>query len=234
MRNPFRIYMMAAFSLLTVCVVLPHGAKAEPQNLQNQREQSVVDAARHSRELKKNAAPPARVITNDDLDTERAKSDQGASNAGAPPARQTEAANTGAIVAAEAPNQGDILTRYDSGSKSKESEEAAAEDTEIAKLKDQLASAENSLFWQQRALLLDQNTVYTNPTYTTTLLGKTELETAQLKIDQKQREIDSLKGPLADLEWRRWRRMQASGSENGSAAESYKSVPPSALVLPQP
>ena len=174
------------------------------------------------------------MITNDDLDTERAKSDQGGSKAGAPPARQTGPANTGEVVAAEAPKQAATLSRYDSGSISKESEEAAAEDAEIAKLKDQLASAENSLFWQQRALLLNQNTVYTNPKYTTTLVGKNELDNAQLKIDQKQREINSLKGPLADLEWRRWRRLQASGPENGSASESYKSVPPSALVLPQP
>jgi hypothetical protein len=217
-----------------VCASIPRGVRAEPQNSQIQEEQSVVDAARHSRELKKNAALPARVITNDDLDTVRAKSDHGGSNAGVPHARQTGAANTGATVEAEAPKQGDTLARYDSASKSKESEEAAAEDAEIAKLKDQLASAENSLFWQQRALLLDQNTVYTNPKYTTTLVGKNELDNAQLKIDQKQREIDSLKEPLANLEWRRWRRLQASGPENSSAGESYKSVPPSALVLPQP
>jgi hypothetical protein len=226
--------MFAGFLLIGVCTALPRGAMAEPQNLQIQQEPSVVDAARHSRELKKNAASPASVITNDDLDTMRTKSDQRESKACVPPARQTGAANTCAIVAAETPERTATLSRYDSGSISEESEEAAAEDAEITKLKDQLTSAENSLFWQQRALLLDQNTVYTNPKYTTTLLGKTELNTAQLKIDQKQREIDSLKGPLADLEWGRWRRMQASGSENGSAAESYKSVPPSALILPQP
>jgi uncharacterized small protein (DUF1192 family) len=138
------------------------------------------------------------------------------------------------MVTAEAPKQTPTLARYDLGSKSKESEETAAEDAEIARLTAQLAAAQNSLFWQQRELLLDQNTIYTNPTYTTTLVGQTELDIAQLKIDQKQQEIERLKGPLADLEWRRWRRMQASGPENGSAAESYKPVPPSALVLPQP
>jgi hypothetical protein len=210
--------------------MLPRGAAAEPQNSQIQQEQSVVDAARRSRELKKNAAPPAKVITNDDLDTERTKSGQGE----LPLTPQSEAPRAGAMLAAEAPKQTPTLARHDSRSKSKESEEAAAEDAEIARLTAQLAAAQNSLFWQRRELLLDQNTIYTNPAYTTTHVGQTELDNAQLKIDQKQREVDSLKGPLADLEWRRWRRMQASGSENGSAAESYKSVPPSALVLPQP
>jgi hypothetical protein len=234
MRNPFCIVKFAGSLLIGVCTALPRGASAEPQNLQIQQDQSVVDAARHSRELKKNAAPPARVITNDDLDSARTKSDQGESNPRIPLARQTEAANTGALVATETPKQAATLMSFDSGSKSNESEEAAAEDAEIATLKDQLASAENSLFWQKRALLLDQNTVYSNATYTTTLVGQTELDAAQVKIDQKRREVDSLKGPLADLEWRRWCRMQASGPENGSAGESYKSVPPSALVLPQP
>jgi hypothetical protein len=201
---------------MTAFAMLPRGARAEPQNSQIQQNQSVVDAARHSRELKKNAAPPARVITNDDLDTERTKSGQERF----PPTPQSEALKAGAMVTAEAPKQTPTLARYDLGSKSKESEETAA--------------AQNSLFWQQRELLLDQNTIYTNPTYTTTLVGQTELDIAQLKIDQKQQEIERLKGPLADLEWRRWRRMQASGPENGSAAESYKPVPPSALVLPQP
>jgi len=234
MRIPFRIVMSAGSLLMGLCAALPHGTRAEPQNSQIQQEQSVVEAARRSRELKKNAATPARVITNDDLETARAKSDREGSNAGVPPARQKEAANTDEVVTAEVPKQSATLSRYDSGSKSKESEEIAAEDAEIAKLKDQLASAENSLFWQKRALLLDQNTVYSNATYTTTLVGQTELDTAQLKIDQKQREVYSLQGPLADLEWRRWRRLQASGPENGSAGDSYKSVPPSALVLPQP
>jgi hypothetical protein len=234
MRNSSYIVMLAGSLLIVVCATLPREARAEPQNSQIEQEQSVVNAARHSRELKKKAAPPARVITNDDLDSARAKSVQGSPAPGIPPARQTEAANTGALVATETPKQAATLMRFDSGSESNESEEAAAEDAEIAKLKDQLASAENSLFWQKRALLLDQNTVYSNATYTTTLVGQTELDTAQLKIDQKQREVYNLKGPLADLEWRRWRRLQASSPENGSAGESYKSVPPSALVLPQP
>ncbi|HSS99361.1 MAG TPA: hypothetical protein VLK33_20140 [Terriglobales bacterium] len=234
MRNSSYVVMLAGSLLIVVCATLPREARAEPQNSQIEQEQSVVNAARYSRELKKKAAPPARVITNDDLDSARAKSVQGSPAPGIPPARQTEAANTGALVATETPKQAATLMRFDSGSESNESEEAAAEDAEIAKLKDQLASAENSLFWQKRALLLDQNTVYSNATYTTTLDGQTELDTAQLKIDQKQREVYNLKGPLADLEWRRWRRLQASSPENGSAGESYKSVPPSALVLPQP
>jgi hypothetical protein len=226
--------MLAVFFILTVCVVLPRGAQAEPQDSLIQQNQSVVDAARRSREQKKNAAPPARVFTNDDLDTEHAKRDREGFNVGALAAPQSESPSASAVAAAQAPNQAATSPNKESESKSKESEEAAAEDAEIAKLEDRLAAAQNSLFWQQRELLLDQNTIYSNPVYATTHIGKAELDTAQLKIDQKQQEIDRLKGPLADLEWRQWRRMQAGRPDDGTAVESYGSVPPSALVLPQP
>jgi hypothetical protein len=234
MRNPWRMIMLAVFLLLTVCAVLPRGVQAKPQDPLIQQNQSVVDAARRSREQKKNAAPPARVFTSDDLDREHANRDRDDFIVGALAAPQTESPRASAVAAAKAPDQAATSPNKESGSKRKESEEVAAEDAEIAKLGDRLASAQNSLFWQQRELLLDQNTVYTNPVYTTTHIGKAELDTAQLKIDQKQQEVDSLKGPLADVEWRQWRRMQASRPDNGTAVESYKSVPPSALVLPQP
>jgi hypothetical protein len=81
---------------------------------------------------------------------------------------------------------------------------------------------------------LQQNTIYSNPAYTTTHAGKSDLESAQLQIDQIQEQVDSLKGPLADLEWRQWRRMQAGRPDNGSLEENYRAVPPAALVLPQP
>src|SRR5579864_7216820 len=124
MRNSSYVVMLAGSLLILVCPAFPREARAEPQNSQIPQEQSVVNAARHSRELKKNAAPPARVITNDDLDSARTKSDQGESNPRIPPARQTEAANTGALVATETPKQAATLMSFDSGSKSNESEEA--------------------------------------------------------------------------------------------------------------
>ena len=226
--------MLVVLLLLTGLTVQPREARAEPQDFQIQPNQSVVDAARRSREQKRNAVAPARVITNDDLDKERTKRPQEGKNADDQTAPQTEPPNVSSVDAAEARYQAATLPSNESGSKNKESEEAAAENAEIVKLKAELASAQNALNWQQRLFLLDQNTIYSNPAYTTTHVGKAELDSAKLQIEQKQQEIDRLKGPLANLEWRQWRRLQAGRSENGSAAENYKSVPPSALVLPQP
>jgi len=234
MRNPRRMIVLVVFLLLTLCTVLPRDAMAEPQNSQIQQNQSVVDAARRSREQKKNAAPPARVFTNDDLDTEHAKLARDGFDVGALAAPPTESPNANGIAAAQTPDHGTTSPQKESGSKSNESDEAAAEDAEIVRLRDQLASAQNALTWQRRQFLLDQNTIYTNPAYTTTHAGKSELDSAQLHIIQLQEEVDRLKGPLANLEWRKWRRMQAGSPDKGSQKEDYRSVPPSALVLPQP
>jgi hypothetical protein len=234
MQNPRRMIVLVVFLLLTLCTVLPRDAMTEPQNSQIRQNQSVVDAARRSREQKKNAAPPARVFTNDDLDTEHAKLGWEGFDVGALAAPPTESPNGNAIAAAQTPNHGTTSPKKESGSQSNESDETAAEDAEIVRLRDQLASAQNALTWQRRELLLDQNTIYTNPAYTTTHAGKSELDSAQLQINQLQEEVDRLKGPLANLEWRKWRRMQAGSPDNGSRAEYDRSVPPSALVLPQP
>ena len=233
MRNQRRIIKYVVLVLLTACDLLPREAQAEPQDLQIQENQSVVDAARRSREQKKNAATPARVITNDDLDRERPQRAQKGADADGRTAPQTESPNARFAGTTKAHYPTATLTSNESGLKSKESEEADAEDAEIAKLKAELTSAQNALNLQQRELFLDQNTVYTNPAYTTTHHGKAELDSAKLQIEQKQQEIDRLKGPLANLEWRQWRRLQASQSENGSTVENYKSVPPTALVLPK-
>ena len=226
--------MFVVFLLLIVCTPLSREAKAEPQDSQNQQSLSVVDAARRSRELKKNAGPPARVFTSDDLDAEQTKRTRESFNVGALTAPQTESPNASAVATAQPPNHGSTSPNKESSSKSNELEEAAAEDAEIARLKNQLASAQNALTWQRRQLLLDQNTIYTNPAYTTTHAGKADLDSAQLQIDQMQQEVDRLKEPLANLEWREWRRMQAGATVNGSPAETYRFVPPSALVPPQP
>lgn len=228
------MFVFATCLWLAVCASRTCEGKAEPQDSQVQQNQSVVDAARRNREQKKTSAPAARVWTNDDLETQHTNHARKDFPELAPTAPQGEPTNTRAGDAAETPDQGAKAINNAPGTRSKESEEAAAEDAEIARLKKQLASAQNTLTWQRRQFLLQQNTIYSNPAYTTTHAGKSDLESAQLQIDQIQQQVDSLKGPLADLEWRQWRRMQTGMADNGSLGENYRSVPPSALVLPQP
>jgi hypothetical protein len=234
MRNLSRIFTSVLCLLLTRCVLLPGKATAQPQASQIEQTQSVVDAARHSREIKRNAPTPAKVITNDDLDSLRAKGDHEDSYSHVLTSPRADSSNIDDLSVHRTPDRAAILNGGESAPNSQESDEAAAEDAEIARLKDQLDSAENALHWQQRQFLLLENTVYSNPAYTTTQAGKSQLDSAQLQIEETQQEIDSLREPLADLEWRHWRRKQAERSENGSAAEEYNSPPPSAFVMPKP
>jgi hypothetical protein len=226
--------VFAAFLSLAICTSRTCECKAGAQDSQAQQNQSVVDAARRSREQKKTTAPPARVWTNDDFETQHTNHARKDFTELAPASPQGEPGNPRAGGTAKAPDQAPDAIKNAPGTNSKESEEAAAEDAEIARLKKELASAENALTWRRRQFLLQQNTIYSNPAYTTTHAGKSDLESAQLQIDQIQQQVDSLKGPLANLEWRQWRRTQSVRTDSGSPEENYRPVPPAALVLPQP
>jgi len=209
---------------LTVCAILPFAAQA--QDSQTAQNQSVAEVARRSREQNKYAAKRPRVITNDDLDRENSKSGQNSLNVAAPGAPHKGATGPSA-VAAEAAARTVTSAEKESGLKYKESEELAAKDAEIVslkqqlanveqiiKLKDQLSEAQIQLTWQQRELMLDQHTIYSNPNYTDYRTGQARLDAEQQRINERQQEIGALKGHLAELEWRQSRREQAASPES--------------------
>jgi hypothetical protein len=209
---------------LSVCVILPFTAKAQTQDSQAPQTQSVADVARRSREQKKNPVRQARVITNDDLDREHPKRGQGGLNFRAPATPQTMA-TTASTVAAEAADPASISGEKESTLKCKEEvatknaeiaklKEQLAEDAELARLKEQLAEAQNQLTWRQRELMLDQHTIYLNPNYTDDRTGQAKLASDQQRISETEQEIEALKGPIAELEWRQWRRELAVSSES--------------------
>ena len=244
MKKVWGIRLSAMF--LMVCAVLPFAAKARTQDSQSPQNQSVADVARRSREQKKNAARQSRVITNDDVDRGHSEPGQDRVNIGAPAAPQT-GATSASTIAAEAADRAITSAEIESEIKSKESEEAAAEAAEIVKLKeqlaevaeilrlkDQLAEAQNQLKWQQRELMLEEHTIYSNPNYTDYRTGQATLNTEQQRINERQQEIEALKGSLAELEWRQWRRKQAFRSKSSSPVESYKSASPPTPPPPQP
>ena len=186
--------MLLSVVLLTACAALPCTAK--PQDSQTQQGQSVTDAARRSREQKKKVARQSRVISNEDLDTEYFKPGQEGLNLGAASSLRTEAPSAGT----EAADQAATSANKGSRPKGKDCEEAAAEDAEIAKLKEQIAEAEEHLKWQQRELALDQDIVYSNPNYTDSRTGKGKLDSEQQRINERQQEIQGLKANLALLQ----------------------------------
>ena len=66
---------------------------------------------------------------------------------------------------------------------------------------------------QKRALALNEDTVYSNPNYTDSHAGKAKLEADQQRINEKQRQIEDLKGHLAALQERRKQESEALPNE---------------------
>jgi hypothetical protein len=223
MRNRMSLAWLVLLSvtLLTLCLALPTFAEAQPQDAQTQQGQSVSDAARQSREQKKNAAKQARVISNEDLDLEYYKRGQEGFNFGPPAGITTAEPSVNAVVPAELANPAVNPPDKESRPKDKSAEEAASEDAEITKLKEKIKETEEKLKWQQREFALDQDTVYSNPNYTDLQTGKARLDSEQQAINDRQQEIEGLKASLADLE------------EHRKQAAPPASTPPPISVPPQ-
>ena len=191
--------MLLSVVLFETCVVLL--CPAEAQDSQAQQDQSVADAARRSREQKKNATRQSRVISNDDLDMKYFSPGEERLNLSAPARLKIEARAANGVAAASSeslPDARDSLLAEVARLKEK-----VAEDAEVAKLKELIAESEERLKWQQRELALDQDTVYSNPNYTDSKKGKAKLDSEQQLIDERQQEIKGLKAHLSLLEERR-------------------------------
>ena len=185
-------------ALFMACAVIPSRVNAQAQDV-TQQNQSVADAARRNREQKKNLVRRARVISDDDLDREYFRSGQEGLNVGIAPALQTAAPGASAVAAAESADAAAIASTEAPVPNNKETNE----DVEIAVVKARIAGEEIDLDLQRRALALNEDTVYSNPNYTDSHAGKAKLEADQQRINEKQRQIEDLKGHLAALEERR-------------------------------
>jgi hypothetical protein len=221
------------FALTIECVVLSCTVKAQMQDLRTPQDQSVVDAARRSRQPKKGVAMQPRVITNDDLEPQREQ--------------KTEAHPAGTIALSQFANESGASTNKDSGVKDGEPEVAATDKVEIARLKgevaeaerklrlkehelglarqtisvdeemaalrEQVAEAERDLNLQQRELALPQQVIYSNPRYLANHAGQAQLDSEQQRYIESQLEIKGLKERYADIQWRQWQLRQAATPE---------------------
>lgn len=207
MRNKQSRTRVALLSVmfLTTCALLSCADEAMAQDLQTHQNQTVADAARRSREKKKDLTKQPRVVTNEDLDVKHFKADQEGLNLEAP---ATEAPDASAIAGAEATDQAAASAKKES-----QSIETAAEYAEIAKVKKQIAEAEEDLNLRQRELMLDQDTVYSNPNYTDSKAGKAKLDAEQEQINHGRQEIKGLQADLAVLQKRQASKKHAVRSD---------------------
>jgi hypothetical protein len=182
-------------ALLGAGVCLPVATLAQAQDAQAQQstssDASVAAAARRARDQKKNSAKSSKVITDDDLDRHVFKPGQAGFNVMAPPQLETEPPSAEAVAAAEA---ADIASDEDS------LKEAAAADSDIAKVKLQITDAEKDLDILRRQLALDQDSYFSKTDYAHDIAGKSNLDREKQQINDQQEEIERLKIRLAALE----------------------------------
>jgi hypothetical protein len=178
-------------ALLGACICWPAVTLAQSQDAQAQQstssDASVADAARRARDQKKNAVKSSKVITDDDLDRHVFKPGQAGFNVMAPPEMETQPPSAEAVAAAEAADKD-------------ADKEAAAQDSDIAKLKAQIAQGEKDLDVLRRQLALDQDSYLSNPDYAHDTPGKSKLDSEKQQITDRQESVERLKTHLAALE----------------------------------
>lgn len=175
-----RLLALLALSIFAAPALLPTATLAQSSD-----PQSVADAARRSREQKKNAAKNSKIVTNEDIPPRDAKpTDQATApeGAGATEAQPSDATAPAGIAPAAQPAA------------------KPAEDPELVQLKAELATALKQLDLAQRELALDSDTYQANPSYQRDTAGKAKVDADKQRVDAKQQEVDRLKTRIAALQ----------------------------------
>lgn len=196
-RNRFSLTL----PLILAGVLVPRAAAVSPQDSQAQDNQSVADAARQSRDQKKAAAKPAKVVTDDDLDRPL----EPGLNVGAPPKLEDQPPSPTAVTAIE---------NKEKAVEAKIEKEKKV-NPEIGRLKEEILHVQQELDLVQREFALDQDAYYSKPDYAGDPGGKQKLDAEQAQITEKQQQLEELKQQLAAAE-------EAEKSENPASDENPK------------
>ena len=183
---------------------------------QNAPAPSVAEAAKQSREQKKTAASAAKVITDDDLDPKGVKPGAEGLTVPAPAQLETQAPSPAAVAAVEAADTKSEKSPADDPLKT-------TDPAKVAKLKEELARAEEDLKLVQQESELAQDTVYSNPDYQHDTAGKAKLAELQQAIGDKQGLVEELKARLTALQ--ETLSQQPAGTAPAEAPPAAPSIP---------
>src|SRR5271163_1889486 len=186
----FHLPTRVALAIMATQVLFVSAAQLQAQNPPTP---SVADAAKQARDQKKNAATAAKVITDDDIDAKSVKPGAEGLTVSAAPELDIQGPSAAAVAAQEATDQRKGLSPADDPLKKGDS-------AKVAKLKEELAQAEEDLKLNQRENQLEQDTVYSKPDYQHDAAGKAMLEQLQRQISDKQALVEQLKARLSALE----------------------------------
>lgn len=212
--------MIAALLGAGFCLSMATVAQSQDSSQPSSSDASVADAARRKRDEKKNAAKSTKVITDDDLDRHEFKPVKGGFNVGVAPQLETGPPSAEAVAADES---------ADLASDEEAQKEAAAQDSDIAKLKSQLAQGEKDLDVLRRQFALDQDSYLSNADYAHDTAGKSNLDNEKQQINDKREENERLKTRLAALEeLKKHRKPARKKAAPSPQTENPPSAPPQA------
>jgi predicted RNase H-like nuclease (RuvC/YqgF family) len=177
---------MRSITLLRLAALLALGVFAALPVLaqQDQPADPVADAARKARAQQKNAPPPKKVYTNDDI-----------------PSAPQSAPAPAAKPSADASSTAEADTSAAGSDEDKVKNPEAYWRKRFQKARDDLANAEKQLDVLQRELNKNQVQYYSDPQQALMQQhDRSDINDTQAKIDAKQKEVDSLKQQLSDLE----------------------------------
>jgi len=156
---------------------------------QSQDDTSVADAARKSREQKKNAAKPARTLTNDDLPAALPAEGKPAT---APSEQATGEDGKPAAGAAD--------KKVAAADQEKLAAKKADAEAALKQAKADLAQSEGELNVLERKQKLDSDSYYSKTGYVDDTQGKALLDADAREIGDKKSQAEALKTKIAELQ----------------------------------
>jgi type I restriction-modification system DNA methylase subunit len=215
--------MKTAFWGLGILLILPVGAvaaqsQAAPQDMSpsSASSSSLAEAARRTREAKKDQNTPPRVWNNDTIpkagDEISVVGPSSSANSNGAGATADSSANAGANNAAAKAE----------GAGTPNSQSRSALDSQLTNAKEKLATIKTDLDILQRTYTLDSQMYYGKPDYSTDKEGAAKLKDEQVQIDAKQQEMDDQQKKIDELEAEQAKLGPANGPEPPADNEESK------------
>jgi hypothetical protein len=168
---------------VVVCGALLAGIpRAEAQN---EQQESIADAARRSREQKKETTKPSTVITNDTLEPPKTEAPSAAAAASAQPA-----------PAATATTETGMTTAATGGAQAAGPAPTPVPSAELEALKQEIKQLQSEVDLAQRELALANEDFYSRPDFSKDEAGKAKLDAMKSDVAQKVDELAKLKAQL--------------------------------------
>lgn len=182
-----------------VLLIAVLGASAPDAATQEQEKPSIAEAARRTREEKKNQQKPKQIWTNDNIPTTPgAVSVVGKALEPTPEATTEASPAKGEKPGENAAGKPSGAAPGDEGEKKTQEQSAAAD--ELAKAKEHLGSVQTDLDLLQRDYNLQQQQFYGKPDFASDKEGKAKLDALGQQVEAKRQEVQEAQQKVSELE----------------------------------